>query len=323
MDKLLARVAVVSFGAMVVTTTTSRPSATETETETEHVASALAGETIDRSFDGGKVAQHHDESYVNRIYLPPQTAAAAAKGPVPLLVFLHGINRTHRRHRFSGNEGDPDIRALVGRMIDEGLVPPLVLAAPSSVLSCDYSLSMWPSFDLDRLVEDTSRALRDRVAIDRRRVVLVGHSGAGCNPTGGVFGAVHESTLALRSVMLIDTCLAPDNAPLLTTLAPSTDVVVTYQTRTWDRPFDAFREGFFDARANQVSREKTFAMTVFEERSPAGPHIHNAMVEDTLRAYLPRALAVRVKPEAASAVPAAGKFPAETVPGKDATHVQP
>jgi hypothetical protein len=315
MDKWLVRLVAASCGAVTGAVSVASVAAEPSPT--------LPGETIDRPFDGAKVTQHHDESYVNRIYLPAGVAAASVRDPLPLLVFLHGVNRTHRAHRFSGNEGDPDIRQIVGALVDEGAVPPLVLAAPSSVLSCDYPLSMWPSFDLDRLVEDTARTLRGRVSLDRGRVVLVGHSGAGCNATGGVFGAVHESTLALRSVMLVDTCLAPDNAPGLTTLAPSTDIVVTYQTRSWDRPFDAFRAGFFAARVADVSRERTFAMTVFEERWPPGAHIHNAMVEDTLRAYLPRALAPRVKPEAASVGSSVVKFAGETPSAKDATPVQP
>lgn len=262
--------------------------------------SALPGQTIDVAFDAQRVTQHPEEAHVLRLYLAPPFATpladpASPRPAVPLVVFLHGVNTDHRAFRFAGHGGEPDVRDIVGRLMGEGVVPPFVLAAPSTVVFSDFPASLWPAFDLDRLFETTARTLRGRVTIDPDRVIVVGHSGAGCNPRGGVFAAAHDTTLPLRGVMLVDTCLDLPHVPLLVDLPTNVDVVVTYQTRAWPRPFEEHLRTFLEPRRDRLRADPRAkdTLAIEEARTPAGRHVHNAMVEEALRAYLPRLLRTR------------------------------
>lgn len=260
----------------------------------------LPGQTIDVPFDAQRVTQHPEEAHILRLYLAPQIATSsnepgAPRAPLPLVVFLHGVNTDHRAFRFAGHGGEPDVREIAARLMAETATPPFVLAAPSTVVFSDFPASLWPAFDLDRLFETTARTLRDRVAIDPRRVIVVGHSGAGCNARGGVFAAAHDTTLALRGVMLVDTCLDLPHVPLLLDLPTSVDVVVTYQTRAWPRPFDEHLRQFLEPRRERLRADPLAkdTLAIEEARTPSGRHVHNAMVEEALRAYLPRLLRTR------------------------------
>jgi hypothetical protein len=263
------------------------------------------GKTLDVPFDAVRVTQRPDEAHVARLYLAPEVLAASATGangsrkPLPLVVFLHGVNGGHQPFRFAGHGGEPDIRDIAARLMREGGTSPFVLGAPSTVVSSDFPLSLWPSFDLDRFVEEAATRLRDQVTIDLSRVVVVGHSGAGCNPRGGVFSAARQTTLPLRAVLLVDTCLDLANAPLLVELPPSVDVIVSFQTRSWPRPFDEFTRAFVEPRRRKTSLlgAARAPLVVSEERVPTGAHVHNAMVEDALRAYLPNILARELSPK--------------------------
>ena len=261
------------------------------------------GLTVDVPYDASLVAQRADEAYVARLFVPAEVVAAPrAAVALPLVVFLHGVNTDHRKFRFAGHGGEPDVREIVGRLVTEGVVPPVVVGAPSSVVSCDYPRSLWPAFDLDRFVFDAARTLRGTLALDLERIIVVAHSGAACNPRGGVLSAVSDTTLALRGVVLIDTCLDVPNVPLLVGLPPGVDVVVSYQTRGWPRSYDAFGEAFLGARRARGGGLRD-ALTVFERRSPPAAHPHNAMVEEVLRAWLPRLLRADPPPGGARTAP--------------------
>ena len=264
---------------------------------TASAEAALPGRTIDVPFDAQRVTQHPEEAHVLRLYLAPETTSPASglAQPLPLVVYLHGVNTDHRAFRFAGHGGEPDVRAIAARLMAAGTTPAFVLAAPSTVVFSDFPASLWPAFDLDRLFETTASTLRQRVAIDPDRVIVVGHSGAGCNARGGVFAAANDTSLALRAVMLVDTCLDLPHVPLLVDLPTSVDVVVTYQTRAWPRPFDEHLRTFLEPRRERLRADPRGkdTLAIEEARTPKGRHVHNAMVEEAFETYLPRLLRTR------------------------------
>jgi pimeloyl-ACP methyl ester carboxylesterase len=242
------------------------------------------GKTIDFVFDA-KETHHTDEVYEGRIFLPAEVRGDA-QTPRPLVVFLHGINVDHTRFRFSGGKPDePDIRLVLGDLVARRVVPPLVVAAPTTTVSCEVPVATWPSFDLDAFVARTARALRGKVTIDLDRVVLVGHSGGGCNAKGGIFSALAGTTLHLRGVMSIDTCMSVTDARVLAAAPPWTDVVVTWQPFTWKRPFEDYQTTFRETKPPEGS------LRALEEFHPEHGNAHNVMVELTLEKYLARVLA--------------------------------
>ena len=234
--------------------------------------------------------RHFDEASTGRLFVPHE-ALGARDVARPLVVFLHGVNPDHTRFRFVGGKPDePDVRIIIARLVARGVVPPLVLGAPTTIVACEIPVAMWPSFDLDRFVDRTVRALRPVASIDLDRVVVVGHSGAGCNATGGLMSAVAGTSLHLRGVMSIDTCMAESDARLASLVAPDTDLVVTWQPLTWTRPFDAF------SAIVRASSEGVPARRLLEEfRPPTHTHAHNAMVELTLEKHLAAVLGTSPK----------------------------
>jgi hypothetical protein len=243
------------------------------------------GKTVDIVHDARDTG-HVDEAWTGRLFVPHETLGDPAIAR-PLLVFMHGVNPDHTRFRFAGGKPDePDIRIIVARLVERGVVPPLVLGAPTTTVACEIPLALWPSFDLDRFVERAVRALRPLAAIDLERVVLVGHSGAGCNANGGLMSAVAGTSLRLRAVLSIDTCMADTDARLAAIAAPDADLIVTWQPVTWPRPFDAYGALFRAASESATGRR------ILEElRPPARANAHNAMVELTLEKYLAAVLA--------------------------------
>lgn len=238
------------------------------------------GKTVDFTYDASDT-RHHDEAYAGRLFVPREARDNPA-APLPLVVFLHGVNRSKDVHRFMGGKHrEPDLRAVASDMIARGQAPPFVLAAPSTVLAATVPLGMWPEFDLDRFVERSARTLRGSVTLDLDRVVVVAHSGGGCNPHGGLAQALLGSSLPLRAVVAIDTCMQLAEAEALSRGPDGTDVVVTWQPFTWKRPFAEYRDVFARATPRPSVR------FVLDELYPDNNgRAHNAMVELTLRKHL-------------------------------------
>ena len=167
----------------------------------------------------------------------------------------------------------------------------MLVAGPSAVLpeAAAAAETSWPAFDLDRFLELASRATDGAADIDLRRVVVAGHSAAGCNPTGGIYGAMRATT-KLRGVLIIDTCLLPDMAGRMVRMPAATHVVATWQTISWDdRPFGDMRTLFARELARHPAPRGVFREV--EELRPTEPGAHNATVHLTLERWLPRFLA--------------------------------
>jgi hypothetical protein len=119
-----------------------------------------AGKTFDFEF--------HDEENLypgqhngGRAYVPKQVNA---EEPVPLVVFLHGLNRFNQLHMWLG-PGPDDLRARLDDWIKRGDLPPAVIAAPSQTREALWPSTLWTGIDLDEFVTAAERAIGDRARI--------------------------------------------------------------------------------------------------------------------------------------------------------------
>ncbi len=212
---------------------------------------ARAGTTVHFPFDDDRYlrADQHDGGTA---YVPD--SASAEDGAVPIVVFLHGINPAGELHVWM--EGDHDLRPVVDTLTASG-AEPFVLAAPSQTRDAGRGRFLWPDFDIDAFVAQTAAAVARHVDVDARRVYVVGHSGAGCNASGGIVAAAQASRARVRGVLAVDTCLDADSGGAFAQIPARVPVWVTWQDRTWPRdsrrvPRRARPRG--DARAHPAPR---------------------------------------------------------------------
>jgi hypothetical protein len=243
----------------------------------------LPGKTYDYVYDGRDVG-HPERAYEGRAYLPP--AAARQKGALPLLVFLHGLNSALIEHRWMGGGSEGDVRRIVGELVDAGTIAPLVIAGPGSVVASEVSKgASWNHFDVDNFVDRTVAALQGVAEIDPTRILVAGHSGAGCSDLGGL-ARVGKSRRRLLAVLSIDTCMAPSLAERFAALSPETHVVVSYQTLSWgSRPFDLFRKAF-EREMAKVEMPDGVLRVLDHQKPTAAPH--DATVALTFERWLPK-----------------------------------
>ncbi len=288
----LAAVASGSRSALAGATTTATASTAPSKPGRASKRSAkppsppLEGETFDFVDDGAGLGGK-PRAYAGRVFVP--SATARATGPRPLVVFFHGLNRERIAHRWMGGGDEGDVRRIVGALVTSGAIEPVVLAGPGSVEPAAVSGgASFPAFDLPRFLDRIEARLAEAgsTRVDRSRVVVVGHSGAGCSERGGIVTALGLSP-APRAIVSIDTCMGLGLARSLAGAAPTTNVVVTWQTATWSRGFDAFRLAF-----DKASKEHPAAPGAARalEALPALPRAHDATVAQTLDAWLPRLL---------------------------------
>jgi hypothetical protein len=249
------------------------------------LAPPLRGKSYDFAWDGRDIG-HPERAWLGRAYVPPE--AAEAKGPVALVVFLHGLNAALIKHRWMGGGDEGDVRRVVDRLVASGAIPPVVVAAPSSVVASEVSTgASWNHFDLDNFVDETVSRLSGMVSLDAARIVVAGHSGAGCSTAGGL-ATLGSAKRPLHAIVAIDTCMSPALAERLTSVAASTHVVVGYQTLGWrTRPFEAFRVTFERGRVAHPAAEGVLR-TLIEFRPTRTPH--DATVALALEQYLPQIL---------------------------------
>jgi hypothetical protein len=226
-------------------------------------------------------------------------AAADPRRPLPILIFLHGINPELIRYRWMGGGQEGDVRRIAAELIESGRIPPILVAAPSAVVPAATAVARtsWPSFDLDPFLDLTAARLDGAATIDRSRVLVAGHSGGGCNPAGGLAAAVHAS-IPVHAALAIDVCMDPDVAAPLARARPTTHVVVSWQTLSWARrPFRDFERAFRRERERRPAAPGV--LRELEHLRPTEPMPHDAMVPLVLRRWLPPLLS----PDAAPDVP--------------------
>jgi hypothetical protein len=247
----------------------------------------LAGRTIDFPYDGKDVGKPR-LAWTGRAFVHDRARERADRGEaLPLVVFLHGLNKELIPHRWIGGGQEGDVRRIVSDLIEAGTIPPVVVAGPGSVVK--EAVSRGASFaelDLDTFLDRTDAALGPGVRIDPRRVVVTGHSGAGCSEAGGLIAA-RRSRRPILAIAAIDTCMGATLARELASAPPTTHVVVTWQAASWNkRPFELFSATF-----RNTTRAHPPGGALRElDRLPAEPRPHDATVGQTFSKWLPRLL---------------------------------
>jgi hypothetical protein len=199
--------------------------------------------------------------------------------PLPLVVFLHGTNPTSEPHLWLGG-GGKDLRPLVRRLIEKGTVKPFVLAAPSHTRNAGLARTVWQGFDLNAFVDDVARATDGKVAIDRTRVVLAGHSGAGCNPSGGLAADFWSAGAPLPLALIsIDPCLDRRMGGALARRPTEVPLLLWWQPAIWVREPAKFTAALSRGKPEQrVDRVR--------ELPPMGPNPHEAILPVALESAL-------------------------------------
>jgi hypothetical protein len=200
--------------------------------------------------------------------LPTSTSPAE---PLPLVVFLHGTNTTSEPHMWLGG-GGKDLRPLVKRLIDSGQVKPFVLAAPSQTKNAGLAATVWQGFDLNSFVDDVARATEGQVTIDRTRVVLAGHSGAGCNPSGGLAADFWSAGVPLPLALVsIDPCLDRKMGGAFARRPTEVPLLLWWQPAIWVRHPAKFEAALaLDKPEQRVDRVR--------ELPPTGANPHEAIL---------------------------------------------
>ncbi|MBK8253844.1 MAG: hypothetical protein IPK82_14415 [Polyangiaceae bacterium] len=244
----------------------------------------LQGQTVDYAYDGKDVG-HPERAWAGRAFVHTKAAVDPNKA-LPLFVFVHGINSEQIKYRWMGGGNEGDVRRIVSDLIDSGQLPPVLVAAPSSVnpQNIMVATTSWMGFDLDHFVEKTAAALKGTATIDKTKIIVAGHSGGGCNVKGGIATAIGAKNV--HSALVIDTCMGTDLASHLAKAKKSLNVVVTWQALTWGkRPLTDFKKVFErDVKANPAD---TGILRTLELMTPKEPMPHDAMVPLTLKKYLP------------------------------------
>ncbi len=242
------------------------------------------GTTIDFDYDGSD-RRDRSRAYSGRIFL--HRKVYEADGPLPLIVFFHGLNKDLIPHRWMGGGNEGDVREILSDLLDRGAVAPAILAGPGSVQKAAVSSgSSFPTFDFDAFVDQTIAALDPRIPIDPKRIVVLGHSGAGCSEKGGIVSAL-SSSRPIHAVVSIDTCMPGSLASALGAASPTTHVVVTWQTASWTREFDHFKKVFSGATKKNPAAQGTLREL---DQLPNLPRSHDATVKQTFDKWLPQLL---------------------------------
>jgi hypothetical protein len=249
----------------------------------------LEGTSYDFDYDGRDVG-HPERAWLGRVFVHKKAAATAGQS-LPVLVFLHGTNAEGIKYRWMGGGQEGDLRRMISEMIEAGQVPPMLVAAPSSIdpNTITNAMTSWPAFDLDVFLDRAAARLGNAAVLDRGRVIVAGHSGGGCNPKGGLVAALRAKGTPVLGGMSIDTCMLTDEAYALVHLRPTTHVVVSWQSISWDSRAFADYKGLFKRELKKnpappgVLRE-----LVFEQPTVGMPH--DAMVGISLKKWLPKLL---------------------------------
>lgn len=203
------------------------------------------------------------------------SSGAARGAALPVVVFLHGMNPDEIVHPWFGPPYG-DLRPVLESLVAAGKVAPLVLAAPTHTRYATGATVMWPRFDLDDFLDATEAALGETAKLDRARVIVVGHSGAGCNPTGGILA---ESVRRAKLLALVDVdgCVDDKVMSPLTQASTSTPVRFFWQ-RTWVRPISDLERACPACKVEEIA-----------ELAP-GTSPHVAILPDAMRRVLPELL---------------------------------
>ena len=205
--------------------------------------------------------------------------AAAVEAPLPLVVFLHGTNPSSEPHMWLGG-GGRDLRPMIKRLIESGQVKPFVLAAPSQTKNAGLAAKVWQDFDLNAFVDDVVKATNGVTTIDRAQVVLAGHSGAGCNPSGGLAADFWSAGVPLPLALVsIDPCLDRKMGGAFARRPTEVPLLLWWQPAIWVRHPAKFEAALtHDKPEARVDRVR--------ELPPMGANPHEAILPVALESAL-------------------------------------
>lgn len=213
------------------------------------------------------------------------TEGVAQDDAVPVVVYLHGLNERGPVHYWYGYFNN-DLRTIADEVVATGGVRPFVLAAPSQTRDANAASRLWKDFDLDLFLNATEAALPRSMTLDRTTVIVIGHSGGGCNVNGGLLGTVSPFiSTKPAGIVDVDACYDAELGLALAAAPTETPVWAFYQPFTWTRDFEGFRSAFLEGSAGRGDREAHF---VVETRASADPH--NTILERAFREALPALL---------------------------------
>ena len=285
-----ALIALAAFAALVTPEGTSQAGPKHAKTRSARKPPPpppLDGVSYEYPYDGADVG-HKERAWLGRAFVHSSLATVPAKA-APILVFLHGMNTELIKYRWMGGGQEGDVRRIVAELMEEGSVTPMIVAAPSTIdpVTASNAVLLWPAFDLDAFLDRTAARLDGLVTIDRSRVIIVGHSGAGCNIRGGLATALRAKTVPFAD-LVVDTCMATDFAKDLAHAPPATNVIVSWQSISWaDRLFDDFRH-VFKRELKKAAPPLEGVLREFAYEQPTQGSAHDAMVSLTLRRWLPK-----------------------------------
>ena len=203
------------------------------------------------------------------------SSGAERGATLPVVVLLHGMNPDELVHPWFGPPYG-DVRLVVEALIASGKTTSVVIAAPTHTRYATGATVMWPRFDLDDFLDATEAALRESATLDRSRVVVIGHSGAGCNTTGGILA---ESVRRAKPLALVDVdgCLDEPVRSALTQASASVPVHFFWQ-RSWARPVAELVRACPECKVEEVA----------DFVPGTSPHV--AILPEALRRVLPALL---------------------------------
>ncbi len=229
-----------------------------------------AGVTTTFDYDDARLIgdDEHEGGLVHRV-------GTAAKGALPLVVYLHGVNEKGPLHRGLAAPGF-DLRDTADGLFADGAIGPLLLAGPSQTRDAWTGRRLWQGFDIERFADAVDASLAGSstasmggamMKVDRARVILVGHSGAGCNPTGGILA---RSSLRPSAIVALDTCMDAEFGRAFGEAADVAPLHVFFQSVLWPREIDAFRTAFTATLAAKPGR--VGSVTKLDVPGAANPH---------------------------------------------------
>jgi hypothetical protein len=220
-------------------------------------------------------------------------------GAVPLTIFVHGIIFDGLRHHWlvEDPDGPWDARPFMSDLVDRGEIAPTVVAVPSQTRDATDPEHLFEGLDFDAFVDAVDAALAPLQRVDRQRIVVVGHSGSACDLDRGAFLALRARRASPLALFSIDGCMAASTGEQLAETTGARNVVVTYQDGIWPRDFDDFRERW----ARVVTAHGLDDSRFLERIEVSGENAHLAIVEATMRRWLPRFLPPTPRASAAPA----------------------
>jgi hypothetical protein len=210
------------------------------------------------------------------------TPTARPGQPLPLLIYLHGLNR-HRIHHRWLHGSVWDMRTIVGPLAIEGRIGPMAVAVPSTTSDDAFSeRTIYRNFDVAGFVDATARALEAQgFVIDRSRVIFSAHSASSCAERNGLFAGI--GVRAAPIILDMDGCMSARFGELLAGAPEWQRIIVLYQDWMWPRDY----RGFLN-RWNRIAPQFNAEQRVLEYYRMRGIDVHNEIVPLALRRWLPR-----------------------------------